>query len=72
MKFFKDVKNNLPLLALATPCIAWLIAFCYIPMFGIVIAFKDFRFNKGIFGSSWVGFKNFEFLFTTDDAWIMT
>ena len=72
MKFFKDVKNNLPLLALATPCIAWLIAFCYVPMFGIIIAFKDFRFNKGTFGSNWVGFKDFEFLFTTDDAWIMT
>lgn len=44
----------------------------YIPMFGIVIAFKKVNFQKGIFASDWVGLENFKFLFTTDDAWIIT
>ena len=41
---------------------AFVIAFSYVPMFGIVLAFKQFRFDKGIWGSDWNGLKNFEFL----------
>lgn len=41
--------------------------FSYIPMFGIIIAFKDYRYAKGIFGSEWIGFKNFEFFFKSND-----
>ena len=41
-------------------------------MFGVIIAFKDLNFTKGIFGSDWVGLENFKFLFATKDAWIMT
>lgn len=41
-------------------------------MFGIFIAFKNIDYSKGIFGSDWVGFQNFMFLFKTKDAWIMT
>lgn len=44
----------------------------YLPMFGIMIAFKDINFSKGLFNSDWVGFKNFEYLFKTSDAWIIT
>lgn len=41
--------------------------FKYIPMFGAIISFKDYRFNKGIFGSEWVGLKNFEVFLTSDE-----
>jgi len=41
--------------------------FSYVPMFGIIIAFKKYRFDKGIFGSDWVGFKNFEFFLKSND-----
>lgn len=41
--------------------------FSYIPMFGIIIAFKNYKFGKGIFGSDWCGFDNFKFLFLSDD-----
>lgn len=41
--------------------------FSYIPMFGIIIAFKNYKFNKGIFGSDWCGFDNFKFLLVSDD-----
>lgn len=43
----------------------------YMPLVGLQIAFKDYKFNKGIMGSEWVGVRNFEFLFKTGDAWIM-
>ena len=44
----------------------------YIPMAGVVIAFKNVNFKKGIFGSDWAGLSNFKFLFMTQDAWIIT
>ena len=72
MKFFRDIRKNKSLLLMALPGMAWFFAFCYMPMFGIVIAFKKYRFIDGIFGSEWIGFKNFEFLFKTADAWIIT
>ncbi|MCI2049731.1 MAG: ABC transporter permease subunit [Lachnospiraceae bacterium] len=44
----------------------------YIPMAGIIIAFKKVNYAKGVLKSPWVGFKNFEFLFTSKDAWVIT
>nr|WP_207708163.1 ABC transporter permease subunit [Murimonas intestini] len=44
----------------------------YIPMAGIVIAFKNYNVRDGIWKSPWVGFDNFEYLFKTKDAWIIT
>jgi putative aldouronate transport system permease protein len=64
--------NSWPLLLIAFPGIAYLVINNYIPMFGVFLAFKDYNYVKGIFGSDWSGFKNFEFLFRTRDAWIMT
>lgn len=52
-----------PLWVLAAPALALLVAFSYIPMAGLVIVFKDYNFMKGIWGSPWVGLKNFEFFF---------
>ncbi|NEN83540.1 ABC transporter permease [Paenibacillus elgii] len=44
----------------------------YIPMFGVIIAFKNINYAKGIFQSPWIGFQNFKFLFSTEAAWIIT
>lgn len=41
-------------------------------MFGLIIAFKDINFAKGILGSDWIGLKNFEYLFSTRDAFVIT
>ena len=68
----RNVKSSVPLLLLTVPGLLYLFINNYIPMFGIFIAFKDIDFSKGVFKSPWVGFKNFEFLFKTKDAWIMT
>lgn len=54
------------------PGMVYLIINNYIPMFGVVIAFKNLDYVKGIWKSDWIGFKNFRFLFKTKDALIMT
>ena len=54
------------------PGTIYLIINNYIPIFGMFIAFKDIDYSKGIFKSDWVGFKNFEFLFRTKDAFTIT
>lgn len=68
----REFTTNLSLLTMALPGIALLLVFAYLPMVGIVIAFKDYRFNLGILGSEWVGFQNFRFLFGTDAAFRIT
>lgn len=64
--------NTLPLMLLAAPGLLYMLINNYIPIFGIFIAFKEINYAKGIFKSDWVGLKNFEFLFRTNDAFIMT
>lgn len=70
-RFLKDVKNNKVLLAMTLPAVIYIIMFSYIPMFGIIIAFKDYNYRSGIFGSKWVGLKNFEFLFKSGDLYVI-
>lgn len=65
-------KKTLELLSMNMPTIVWLIIFCYLPMIGIIIAFKDYRYDLGMFGSEWVGFENFKFLFRSSIAWRIT
>lgn len=72
LKRKKDLKEQLSLLLLLLPGVILLFMFCYVPMGGAVIAFKDFNPNLGIFGSPWNGLKNFEFFFTSQDAWRVT
>ena len=62
----------LPVYIMALPGILYLIINNYLPMFGIIIAFKDYNVQKGILGSDWAGLKNFEYLFKTQDAWVIT
>lgn len=59
----KDYKRNKYFVFMAIPVVAWYIIFCYIPMFGISIAFFNYNITKGLFGSTFVGLKYFkEFL----------
>jgi putative aldouronate transport system permease protein len=68
----KRWKRFTPLFLLMLPGLVYLIVNNYLPMFGMIIAFKDVNFSKGILGSDWIGFKNFEYLFKTADAYIIT
>lgn len=72
VKFLQNFKKNKSLLVMSLPGLLWFFAFCYLPMFGIIIAFKDFKYSDGFLGSKWVGLKNFKFLFQTSDAFIIT
>ena len=65
-------KMNWNLFLLAIPGLIFLVAFYYMPMLGLVIPFKKMDYSLGILKSPWVGFKNFEFLFKTKDAFRIT
>jgi len=62
------LRKNLPFLIMGAPGFLLLLVFSYLPMLGVIIAFKNYRAVQGIWGSAWVGLKNFEFLFGTP-AW---
>ncbi len=61
-------KQNLTWLWMCLPALLVLAVFSYAPMAGVVIAFKNYRASEGIWGSAWVGLKNFEFLFNSGNA----
>jgi putative aldouronate transport system permease protein len=61
--------RNGPFLLMALPGILVIFIFAYLPMPGLILAFKNYRFADGIWGSAWVGLNNFRFLFSTGDAW---
>lgn len=62
-----DARDNLTLNLMALPGVIAVLIFCYLPMVGVVMAFKNFNSNLGIFGSPWVGLDNFKFFFMSDD-----
>lgn len=64
--------KSLPLYLMFLPGAIYLIINNYIPMSGLIIAFKRINWNYGIWGSDWVGFSNFTYLFKTNDAFIIT
>lgn len=64
------IQKNKYLFLLLAPVIIWYTIFAYGPMYGIQLAFKDYFIRDGIWGSPWVGFKHFEYLFTASpDFW---
>lgn len=75
---FSKYKKTLVLLTMAAPTAIWLLLLRYLPMGGIVLAFKEYKVNprnpsfiSNLINSKWVGLNNFKFLFMTDDAKIM-
>lgn len=75
---FSKHKKTLVLLTMAAPTAIWLLLLRYLPMGGIILAFKEYKVNprnpsfiSNLINSKWVGLNNFNFLFMTDDAKIM-
>ena len=64
-------QHQIPLYCMMLPGIAYMVCNNYLPMYGILIAFKKVNYSIGVFKSPWVGLENFEYLFTTKDAYIM-
>ena len=76
-KFVRTLRENFIFLLMVLPGAAWLILFFYIPVFGNIVAFKDYHitgegFIDSVMKSKWVGFDNFKFLFSSKDAYIIT
>ena len=64
-------KKNWEFLLMVLPGTLFVLIFSYIPMFGILIAFKSIDYSKGIIMSPWVGLQNFKFLFDNPDVWVI-
>ena len=72
MKKMKHLKRYLSLYVMALPGLIYLFINNFMPLPGLVLAFKKYNAKKGIFGSPFVGLKNFKYLFVTKDAFIIT
>lgn len=71
-KMSRQFKTWAPIFLMMLPGLVYLFINNYMPMAGLVIAFKKINFSDGIWASPWVGLKNFEFLFKSQDAFIIT
>ena len=71
--FWKNTWKNRGLVLACLPVVVLLIMFSYIPMFGVLVAFKDYNYQLGIFGSPWCGLDNFRVLTVSKSMfWEMT
>lgn len=66
--FKRNVRRSIPYYVLILLPLAYLLIFKYQPMYGLQIAFRDFKASKGILGSPWVGLKYFEMFLTANSA----
>lgn len=67
MSITKKLIRFWPLYLMLVPCIIYYVLICYVPMGGVILAFKDYSFRKGIWGSPWVGLRYFRMFFTSYD-----
>lgn len=70
--FFYKLKEYKTLLLMLSPATLFFVLFSYLPILGIIIAFKRFTYDGGVFNSPWVGFDNFKFLFMAGDIFNVT
>lgn len=70
--FFRDVKKYKIMLLMLAPAIIFFLVFSYLPMAGIIVAFKEYNFSQGIFNSPWNGITNFKFFFIGGEAFRVT
>lgn len=63
------LREQLALQSMIFPALLVLFVFAYVPMYGIIIAFKDFTIRDGIWGSAWVGLKYFEDFLKDPNLW---
>ncbi|WP_284645743.1 ABC transporter permease [Paenibacillus silviterrae] len=72
LREWRQLNQNREILGLFFPGFLYILIFSYLPMFGVILAFKRYRYDQGILGSEWVGFENFTFFFVSEDAWRIT
>jgi len=67
-----SIRKYIPLYIMLIPGLGYLLLNNYLPLFGLSIAFKNIDYSKGIWGSDWAGLTNFQYLFQTSDAFLIT
>ncbi len=67
--FIQDLTTNYNLYLMILPCLIMFVLFYYMPMYGVIISFKDYDMLDGIMGSSWVGFEHFSKFFRSHYFW---
>ena len=70
--FLAEFKKNKPLFVMILPEVVLIIVMAYLPMSGLILAFKNYRFDLGVFGSDWNGIENFRYLFESGTGWLIT
>lgn len=70
--FLAEFKKNKALFAMAAPAFVLVLVMSYLPMSGLVLAFKSYRYDMGVFGSPFNGFDNFKYLFSSGTGWLIT
>lgn len=70
-ELLRKIKKNKMIYLMITPGLLYLLIYKYIPMYGLIISFQDYKPYKGISGSEWVGFEHFQRLFTSPDFWMI-
>ena len=71
-RFAEEFKRNKALFAMIMPAFVLVLVMQYLPMSGMVLAFKDYRYDRGVFGSAWNGLENFQYLFASGTGWLIT
>lgn len=66
-RFFKQIDLQM----MVIPALILIFIFSYIPMYGILIAFQDYKIGRSFSSSPWVGFKHFEFFFQSPEFWLV-
>lgn len=59
---FRLFRENLPITLLALPAVIYMFIFKYVPLYGLILPFKDYKLSKGVWGSPWCGLENFKFI----------
>ena len=70
--FVYEFKKNKALFFMVAPTVLLVLVMSYLPMSGLVLAFKNYRFDLGVFGSEWNGLENFRYLFQSGAGWLIT
>ncbi|MFD1179134.1 ABC transporter permease [Paenibacillus puldeungensis] len=72
LSVIRELRARWPLYLMFLPIAVYFIIFAYVPMAGVVMAFKEFNYRDGIFMSPWTGLDNFQYFFSSGKAWLVT
>ena len=70
-RLLKQIAKNKLLYLMIAPGLIYLFIYKYVPMYGLIISFQNYKPYLGISGSEWVGFEHFRRLFTSPDFWMI-